>query len=104
IKEVNLTKQIDKEVDILVLGEPKLNYSEKKLKILNDYIDRGGNLIIAADRNRQDVMNPLVERFGVEFMNGQVVEYNKGYLQDLVTAEFTPLGKKIAYQFERFAK
>ena len=104
VTECELSVPVDKNIDILVIAESRTAYSEEEVKNLNDFIDRGGNLIIAADRKRQEVMNPLVERFGVKFMEGQVVEYNKGYTQDLVTSEFTPAGKKITYQFDNIVR
>ncbi len=99
-----LSKPVDKNVDILVIAEPRTMFSDQELKNLNDYIDRGGNLIIVADRKRQDEMNPLVERFGVKFMEGQVVEHNKGFAMDLITTELTKEGEKLAYHFERIVE
>ncbi len=104
ITECELSTPVNKSIDILIIADAKTVFSDQEIKNLNDYIDRGGNLIIACDRKRQEFMNPLVERFGVKFMGGQVVEYNKGYTQDMVTGEFTPAGKKIAYQFEQIAQ
>ncbi len=100
----NLSVPIDKKISILVIADAKTAFSAQEMKNLNDYIDRGGNLIIACDRKRQDAMNPLVERFGVKFLPGQLVEHNKGYTMDLVTAVFTEKGQKLAYQFEEIAR
>ena len=102
--ESDLSKPVDKQIDILVIAESKSPYSAAEIQNLNDYIDRGGNLIIAADRKRQEAMNPLVERFGVTFLPGQIVEHNKGYSMDLITAVFTPEGQKISYRFENIVK
>ncbi len=103
-KECNLSEPIDKEIDILIIAESRIVFLEEELKNLNDYINRGGNLLIACDRKRQDIMNPLVERLGVRFLPGQIAEYNKGYTMDLVTAEFTKGGQKLAYQFEEIVR
>ncbi len=97
---LTLNKPVEPFIDILIIAEAKTVFSEEEMKNLNDFIDRGGNLIIAADRKRQEAMNPLVERFGVTFEKGQVVEYNKGYNMDLITATLTEDGKKLAYDFE----
>ncbi|WP_339918202.1 Gldg family protein [Yeosuana marina] len=99
-----LNSPIPENINILVIADAKEAFSEEEIKNLNDYIDRGGNLIVAGDLNRQDYMNPLVEKLGVKFMQGQVVEHNKGYTMDLVTASFTDEGKKMAYQFDDIAK
>ncbi|MDD7887825.1 Gldg family protein [Flavivirga sp. 57AJ16] len=99
-KECNLSLPVDKDINILVIADSKTMYSEEELKNLNNYIDRGGNMVIACDLNRQNVMNPLVQRFGVSFMDGQIAEHNKGYTMDLITAVSTDKGSKLAYHFE----
>lgn len=96
---IDLNRKVQSNIDILVIAEAKLKYNEQEMKNLNDFIDRGGNLVIAADRKRQDIMNPIVERFGVAFEAGQVVEYNKGNGMDLITSEFTNEGMKLSYPF-----
>ncbi len=98
--ECELSRSVDKNINILIIAESKTAFSEQEIKNLNNYIDRGGNLIIACDIKRQEIMNPLVKRFGVKFMPGQVVEHNKGYTMDLVMAIPTKEGQKLAYQFE----
>lgn len=98
--ECELSSPVNKNINILVIADAKTAFSEEELENLNNYIDRGGNLIIACDLNRQDNMNPLVERFGVTFLPGQVVEHNKGYGMDLVTSQSTKASQKLAYNFE----
>nr|WP_321412667.1 Gldg family protein [uncultured Allomuricauda sp.] len=98
--ECSLSKPVDETVDILVLADSKTVFSDEELKNLNEYINRGGNLLMVCDLNRQEVMNPLVEPFGIEFMEGQVVEKNKGYDLDLVTSELTKESFGLSYHFE----
>jgi ABC-2 type transport system permease protein len=102
--ECNLSTPVDNKISILIISDTKTPFSEGEIKNLNDYISRGGNLVIACDVKRQDIMNSLVERFGVKFLSGQVVEHNKGYEMDLITAVPTKEGKKLAYQFEEIAQ
>ncbi len=45
---------------------------------------RGGNLLIAGEPGRQEVMNPLVERFGVQFMPGVLVQPSRDFDPDLI--------------------
>lgn len=97
---VDLKRAVKSNIDILVIAEPKVKYNQQEMKNLNDFINRGGNLVIAADRNRQKVMNSIVERFGVTFEQGQVVEYNKGNSMDLITAKFTKAGMNLSYPFK----
>ena len=100
-KQIDLESSIDKDINIIVIAEGREHYSEKNIEVLNEYIDRGGNMILACDRKRQEFMNPLVERFGVKFLPGQAVEYNKGFDKDLITCNFTKKGEELAYQFKK---
>lgn len=100
IEQCNLSSAVPKDIDILVIAEAKTPYSPEELKNLNDYIDRGGNLVIACDRKRQPFMNPLVARFGVSFLPGQLVEHNPKMSMDMITAGFTKEGQKLAYIFD----
>ena len=97
---VDLSKPVDEKITILVVAEAKQTFTASEMANLNAYIERGGNLVIAADTKRQKAMNPLVEQFGVTYLPGQAVEYNKGFTMDLVTSEITEQGKELAHQFQ----
>lgn len=99
-KECDLSAPVDTTIDILIIADAKIAYTKEEISNLNDYIDRGGNLVIACDIKRQNVMNPLVEHLGVNFLPGQIVEYNNGNSMDLVTSVSTEEGKSLAYQFK----
>ncbi|PJJ85024.1 Gldg family protein [Mucilaginibacter auburnensis] len=100
ISQGNLSSPVPESIDILVIADAKTPYTAQEIKNLNDYIDRGGNLVVACDLNRQEVMNPLVARLGVSFLPGQVVEHNRKRQMDEVTSAFTKEGRKMAYHFE----
>ena len=48
---------------MLVIAEMKTLFSDEELERLNRYVERGGNLLIAGDAERQEVMNPVVAPF-----------------------------------------
>lgn len=98
--EIDLGQPVPEGINILLVAEAKSKFSESEMNNLNAYIERGGNLVLAADRKRQGSMNQLVEQFGVNFLPGQAVEYNKGYTMDFVTSQMTEEGKDLAYQFQ----
>ena len=97
---IDLSNPVDNTIEVLVIAEPKTAFNDRELQHLNQYIDRGGNLIMAADIGRQEVMNPLVEQLGITFLPGQVVEFNKGYPMDFITAIVTEPARKLAFQWD----
>lgn len=99
--EVDLSKDnIADDVSILVISDMKKDLSDKEYKILEKYIDRGGNLFIIAEPKRVKAMKKLVGLFGVKFSNGIIVQKNKGHLASLVTPRVTlEASKNISYRF-----
>ena len=90
--EVDLAKSdsIPGEIRILVLADMKIPFTERELKLLDAYLERGGDLWILADEGRQESMNPVLARFGVRMLEGQLAQPFGDYYPDLILARATP--------------
>ena len=99
--EVDLQKQqLDTtKVDILVLTQPRVAYSEDEMKQLEAYIAKGGNMLIACETGCQDYMNPLLEDFGVQFMPGRIMQNDPNHVSTLVLPRPTKAAAKEYYHF-----
>jgi ABC-2 type transport system permease protein len=73
-QEVRLDEDVPARVNILVIADPRTPLSAAEQARLDAYIARGGNLLVAGEPRRQEVMNPLVASLGVRFMPGQLVK------------------------------
>lgn len=62
------------------------------------YIDRGGNLVIAGDAERQNIMNPVVAPFGVQFLPGRLVQSGE-HVANLIVGNVTRESGKLNYMF-----
>ncbi|MDR0765878.1 MAG: Gldg family protein [Odoribacteraceae bacterium] len=111
--EVRLDAPVPANVSVLVIADARTPFSPAERANLDEYIDRGGNLVILGDRRRQEVMNPLVERFGTRFLPGQLVKYVSeetprvrpglplnNFPADFIQARVTPAGKDLSYIHE----
>ena len=88
---VDLSREdIPADVDIVVIADMRTPFDEAEGGKLSAYVNRGGNLFILGDYRRQEVMNPLVEPFGVRFLPGIVVHPTAEYAADLLAQELTP--------------
>jgi len=72
--EVRLNKDVPANINILVIADMRGPLTPAEQARLDAYIARGGNLLIAGETRRQEVMNPFVEQFGVQFLPGQLVK------------------------------
>lgn len=73
VADITLDQPIPEHINIIVIADMRQAMTPPQEANLDAYIARGGNLLVAGDVNRQEIMNPLVERFGVNFLPGQVV-------------------------------
>ncbi|MDR3245524.1 MAG: Gldg family protein [Prevotellaceae bacterium] len=73
--EVRLNKDIPANINILVIADMRNPLTPAEQTRLDAYLARGGNLLIAGETRRQDVMNQFVAQFGVQFLPGQLVKY-----------------------------
>lgn len=93
---VDLTTQnIHPGTDVLVLADPKTVLSPVSMEKLQQYIDRGGNMIITGEPGKQELLNPLLKQLGVELLNGQLVQPSYDETPDKVTPYLTLAGTEL---------
>ena len=99
-ESVTLDKEIPEDVKILVIAETRQPLTDAEKVNLDKYIARGGNLLIAGEPKRRDVMNPLVEQFGVQFIPGTLVRPTENFQADLIVAKPTKEAAEFSYIYE----
>lgn len=85
VETLNLSgdKQIPKEVDIVVISDAKAAMDPIAKKKIDDYIAKGGNLLLAVEPN-SPVMDSLIAQFGVKTVPGQLVQPKEDVLANVV--------------------
>lgn len=91
--------EVPAELDILMIADVKEPLSEEELGKLGRYIERGGNLIVAGEPRRQEVMNLITEQLGVRFMPGTVVQPSEAFAADLIVGNVTEAAGKLIPKF-----
>jgi ABC-2 type transport system permease protein len=96
VTELNLKEQnLDTtKVDILVVTQMTEAFSVDEMKQLQQYLANGGNMLIAGDLGCQDFINPLLEDFGIQFMQGRIMQNDPNYLNNLALPKPTKEAEK----------
>jgi ABC-2 type transport system permease protein len=88
----------------LVIADPRVPFTPQALARIQRYIDAGGNLLIAGEPGKQQVLNPLLHLLGVQMKDGTLVQQSKDYSPDLLFAFMTPaaasLSQNLKYETE----
>ena len=83
-------EEIPDDLTALVIADPKLMFDSVSRRKIEKYIAAGGNLLIAGEPGRQDIVNPLLAPLGVKMMDGMMVEKNKDFSPELIQPYLTP--------------
>lgn len=92
-------EEISTDLDVLVLADPKRPYSEEQIQKILDFIEAGGNLMIAGEPGRQQFLNPVLKRFGLGLAAGTLLQETENYEYDLIQGDFTALAPKFGQSF-----
>lgn len=104
VSEITFEKEIDQSIDVVIISDMKSALTLNEKKNYDDFIARGGNMVILGEPRRQDFMNPLIEQLGVEFMDGMLVQPTKEYSADVVVSEILPGALKVSPHYDYYIK
>jgi ABC-2 type transport system permease protein len=78
------------EISALVLADPKLDLPPAARAALSEYINRGGNLLIAGEPGRQAQMNGLLKDLGVQLTEGTLMQESEDETPLLTWQQLAP--------------
>lgn len=76
-------------IKALVLADPQTALSPLATQKIADYIDKGGNVLIAAEPGRQQLINPLLKTIGVQLNDGMLEQKSEDNAPWLLLPHFT---------------
>ena len=59
---------------VLVIANPLEEYDKEELKMVYEYVEQGGNLLLMGDAGNEKVMNEIANPLGLRFAEGYLVE------------------------------
>jgi ABC-2 type transport system permease protein len=83
------TQEIPDNIKALVIADPQSELSAVAIQKIQAYIAKGGNLLIAGESGRQQMLNPLLKTLGVQLMNGMLEQESEDYAPTLVLPHLT---------------
>ncbi len=69
-----IRQEIPAGIAALVIADPRKDFSPQSVAKIQQYINKGGNLLIATEPGKQSVFNPLLKILGIQIMDGQLVQ------------------------------
>lgn len=88
--DINQADVIADSLTVLIVADPTIPFTAVQLLKINKFLAAGGNMLIAAEPGRQQILNPLLATLGVSVMEGTLLEESQNNELDFVQAFFTP--------------
>jgi len=95
------TQGIPDNIKALVIADPQNPLSAVALQKIQAYVAKGGNLIIAGEPGRQEMLNPLLKTLGVQLNNGMLIQQSEDGAPTLVLPGLTKDGIGLAKFLDR---
>lgn len=83
-------QEIPDNVKALVLADPQTALSPLASEKIEAYISRGGNVVMAGEPGRQQLINPLLKTIGVQLNDGMLEQKSEDNAPWLLLPHFTP--------------
>lgn len=90
------TQDIPDNIKALVIADPQNELSPAAIQKIRAYIAKGGNLLIAGEPGRQQILNPLLKTLGVQLNNGMLTQQSDDFAPTLVLPGLTKDGIGLA--------
>ena len=102
--DVSLDKEVPKDVNIIVIADMRVALNASEKANLDQYVARGGNLLILGEAKRQQAMDELIAPFGVSFIPGTLVDTSGTNLDDFIISRPTEKASDVSYVFGQMKK
>lgn len=103
-QDVTLTQGIPDKIKILIIAEPRKPLNDAELALLQQYINRGGNLVISGEPDKTENINPIAGLVGVQFLPGLLVNPLPEFAPDLMMMRPDSNARKFSHYLESQGK
>jgi ABC-2 type transport system permease protein len=96
---INLTTaDIPSATAALVVADPRAELQVAEQEKIKTWLQQGGNALILAEVKKQQIMNPVLQKIGVNINNGTIVHPNEHEMPHMLKAQLTHAGASLAQE------
>ncbi|CAM3687487.1 Gldg family protein [Sphingobacterium prati] len=99
-KEIDLSKPVPENINILIIAEPRQAYNDRELSNLHAYIASGRNMMLAGEPGQEAIFNRIASPLGVTLEPGVLVKQQEALQPDLLTLKPTKTGEDFSYYLQ----
>jgi len=94
---------ISEKTTILCIADPKTQFTKTDLDKIQQYIARGGNLLVSGEPGRNPAVNPVLQTLGVQLSTDTIKEKSRDFAPDFILASFTKEAASISSKYKMWS-
>ncbi|MGN6177829.1 MAG: DUF4350 domain-containing protein, partial [Mucilaginibacter sp.] len=95
---------IPADVSVLVITDPRQEFTQAEKARIDAFIDKGGNMLIAGEPDKRDVLNPVITRLGIQYLPGKIIQINPDATPDYVLTNLSQSAATVSKDFMNIVK
>lgn len=99
---LNTHAAIPMDIAALAIADPRIPFSTDNITKIKSYIAAGGNLYIAGELDRNDVVKPVFDELGISLRPGQLIQPNEKFSSDCIFTYISNAATKLSPMFAKF--
>lgn len=105
VEAVNLkNNDIPDDISALVIADPLEPFDTIAIRKVQQFIDSGGNLLLAAEPGSQELLKPFLSMVGVRLKEGMLVQPSNDFSPDMVKTVLTKEGGSLTSALQKNAE
>ncbi len=88
---LNQTAEVPADADLVMITGPEQSFMDHEIKALENYLKRGGSLILALDPKTESGLNKWIEKFGIKIGDQVVAQVLNTAIGKAVNPQVTPV-------------
>ncbi len=85
--------EVPADADLVFIAGPEQSYLEDEIKILENYLKKGGNLFVSLETGHPIGLNPMFEHLGVRFGTSVIVQTMQTAMGKAINPTVTPVSQ-----------
>jgi ABC-2 type transport system permease protein len=105
LRSINMkdSTAIPDSLTVLLITDPITPYSATETTKIINYINKGGNVFIAAEPGRQKELNKILSVVGVQLTDGNLLQQSKNFEIDLLQTHLSAKSKVLGFDLKKDA-
>ncbi|WP_028297895.1 Gldg family protein [Olivibacter sitiensis] len=97
--QLDSVEHIPSDLTVLIVADPTEPYPKREIALVQNYLQRGGNLLLLGEPARAKYLNPIAALLGLAFQEGTLLQESANFEPDLLQLHFPERTAQLGFKY-----